>query len=83
MLNQVCDPLDPCSEDEHKHKCESCGTCWKHREDAAQESDEAFDEAHRCPKCGEEQTWKLRADGTQVPQEDRDFSRLLRAFLRF
>jgi hypothetical protein len=41
---------------EHLHECE-CGTVWAHDEDQAQTD---FDEAHACPTCGEEQTFKVK-----------------------
>jgi predicted RNA-binding Zn-ribbon protein involved in translation (DUF1610 family) len=57
-----------CSADErtyvdqhHKHKCDSCGTIWKHADNVPDAcTKKQFETAHSCPSCGERQTNKFR-----------------------
>jgi hypothetical protein len=43
----------------HKHKCDDCGTVWKHGDELLLASHEQFVEGHTCPKCGSEQRMKF------------------------
>lgn len=76
-MNQICDPDDPVTPFEHKHQCKSCGTTWKHGDDVADATAEEFDEAHSCPRCGQEETFKLM-DVWEKRKRQQAFARLAR-----
>ena len=77
MINQICAAADPTSGDVHKHKCDRCGTCFKHSEEEAQATDTSFDEAHTCPNCGQTRvTMKLLTLEEKQEAMDRVFKRL-------
>jgi ribosomal protein S27AE len=66
VINQVCNPDDKVSLEEHKHICPRCNTCWKHRDDVQDSTAEAFYEAHECPKCGLKNVTKKLFDDQQL-----------------
>lgn len=53
----------PCDENvgynAHKHRCDTCKTCWKHDDDAIDAPNDVFDVAHSCPTCGQLKTDKV------------------------
>ena len=57
-LHQLCQRSDQLAHGEHKHKCPSCDTVWKHSDRVLGGTRQQFDKAHSCPNCGERQTAK-------------------------
>lgn len=56
-LHIIVDRRSPVEPGEHKHLCASCGTCWKHSDEMANNPD-IFWPAHSCPSCGQVQRLK-------------------------
>ena len=58
MINTIVHPDADVGVENHKHLCKRCGTCWTHGDDVANGEADDFDEAHECPTCGREETFK-------------------------
>jgi rubredoxin len=71
-LRVPCNPNDHPSKGEHKHRCDSCGHCWKHNSGLVQscQGDE-FRLAHTCSHCGFEQRAKYRTEEEEAVLESK------------
>lgn len=81
-LRTVCAPTDKTIGGDHKHLCDSCGTCWKHHGPHLHENatPREFDLAHSCPNCGAEQREKHYVKGDERTIDD-PFGRVLAEML--